>query len=189
MTRIIRTILLSLAATVLATTAAHAACAPPLGTVFAGYGDPNLYAAVPDAGFEGWAPGWTLTQAAVAGDTVDGLGLGGDLNALRIEPGGVAVSAPFCVTRDFRGVRMFSRALGAAKGGGLQVTLVVNGKDTSASVVAPTPGWALSPSLSLLNRTAGLGPDAQMDVQLRFRNVGKAAMMIDDVYVDPRLKR
>ncbi len=189
MTRTPRTIMMCLAATALTAASAHAVCSPPTATVFAGYRDANLYAAVPGADFETQAAGWDLTRAEAVADQADGLGLAADAFALQIEPGGSAVSPPFCVTRDFQGVRLFSRTPGTSKGAGLQVELVVKGKGTSASVVKPSTDWTLSPSLSLANRTAGMAPGAEMDVQLRVRNLGKTSAQVDDVYVDPRLKR
>lgn len=167
-------------------TVAQAACTPPMAPVFQAYGDANLYVQVPGADFETAAPGWTLSKARVVADAHNGLG-GADSWTLQVDAGGYAVSPAFCVTQDFRGVRLFHRVVGASSGR-YTVDLLYKGRAVSTSAVQPTGTWSLSSSLRVLNVAGALPAGTEVPVALRFRPISRVAVQIDDVYVDPRMR-
>lgn len=171
-----------------AASSAQAACTPPLAAVFASYGDTALYTVVPGGNFETGAAGWTLKDARVVAESTNHLKVGPDAFALEIAPGGSATSPAFCVTRDYRGVRAFGRAMTATGTSAVAIDLLYRGRPLTTSTFTAGANWVLSPSLSLLDLARLLPPGLEAMVQIRVRPVGKVAWQIDDIHVDPRMR-
>lgn len=70
---------------------------PPTTQAFAKYGDRADYSVAPGGTFEDGAPGWTLIGWAHIVNGNESGGITGGSKALRIGPGGVAISPEFCV--------------------------------------------------------------------------------------------
>lgn len=176
----------------IAATGAQAACVDQTyDTVFSAFGDDAMYALVPGGDFETGAAGWTFTgDAAVVDEDTDSLGTGADLHALQLAPGASALSPPVCVTRAHRTMRFFARITGAGRArGSLVVDMVYPGGVAKTGVRATTTEtWQPTAPLRLGIWMAGLRRDQETTVQFRFTAVGRSAVQVDDVYVDPRMR-
>jgi hypothetical protein len=172
-----------------APTSAAASTPCPAGATthpFAQYGDDAAYSLVPNGDFESGSAGWSLYRAEVIGESAPT----GGSHALALNPGGVAVSPPFCVSLEYPSFRFFLRQLHG--GGKLYVRLryQTSSGDVREKLVAalsgsgswtPSPVLALAGNLPLLNAQEGLDP-----VQLVFSTSHPGlAWAIDDVSVDP----
>jgi len=172
---------------------ASAEC-PELPTTlqFASYGDSAEYVAVPGGTFEeAIAPGWSLSNSGVS---TDAEGPRGNSGSLVIQPGGVAVSPPFCVSSAYPTFRFFARQISGS--GTLSVRLRrTNGhgffipSEISAGSLQGGTSWALSPSLDLAKKLTLFG-DSTATIELVFESSRSlfsrgATWAIDDVYVDP----
>jgi hypothetical protein len=182
----------------LAAPASAAATAPPCtpsGTLshpFAPFGDLGLYSPVVNEGLENGAAGWTLTGGAsivnanepwfISGDTSDS-------HALNLPAGSTATTAPFCVDESYTHIRLFTRNTGLLTSSQLKVEILTFQKDKWAANKGftqrdETGNWVLSESVPIRVLAAGSG--ATTHVAFRFSAVGlKAAVQIDDIYVDP----
>jgi hypothetical protein len=174
--------------------AANAECpSQPTSLRFQESGDNSEYSPVPGGTFEeAGAPGWSLNNAAV---TTESEGPEGSSGSLVIQPGGVAVSPAFCVSRAYPSFRFFARQLSG--GGVLSVRLryahwFYNHEIPVASLQGGT-SWALSPALELASKLFLWGPGSTASVELVFESSrpswfdreGGGTWAIDDVYVDP----
>jgi hypothetical protein len=167
--------------------AASAPCGAAATTQpFAQYGDAAAYTLVQNGDFESGANGWTLYRAEVNGESART----GGSHALALNPGGMAVSPPFCVSLEYPSFRFFFRQL---RGGGkLYVKLryeTSSGRASEKSVAALTGGssWTLSPVLVLAGNLPILNAQESLDpVQLVFSTSHPGlAWAIDEVSVDP----
>jgi hypothetical protein len=169
-----------------------AACpAKPTSKPFLQFGDNADYSLVPGGNFESRLSGWSLDEAEVVrGNSIFSVGGQDDRRSLRIDPGGRARSAGFCVGAAHPSFRFFARG----RRGKLVVRLrwrdhndkkrqsvvgTLKAADGYASWL-PTPSLELAPALDLpRNETA--------DVRIVFSNPDDegGAWTIDDVYIDP----
>lgn len=188
--RLTRTCCAALVAAVAVPAAAHGACDEPLDTVFAAYGDSALYALAPDGGFETGATGWTLTgDATVVADDANHLNRGPDAHALQLGPGAVAVSPAFCITKDFRTARMFTRLASDGRANRTLVAEVVSARGTKyMGRVAPSATWQPTAPLRMGVGMLGLRRGEHAMVQIRLSVVGNAQWQVDDLYIDPRMR-
>jgi hypothetical protein len=154
--------------------------------VFAPWNDGRDYTLVPGGDFEDGAPGWSLDGGAglVEGNEAFGVGGPDDARSLGLPAGSSATSAPVCVSKGARTMRMFARTDGghAAR---LRVEVIhPNGATDEVAELRAEDGWAPTHKLRL-----SLDQSGASDVTLRFTPVGEpAAWQVDDVFVDPRLR-
>lgn len=176
---------------------------PLIEQPFTFIGDTLDYVLAPDGSFEG--DGWLLTDGAAVAAGNDPFPLhpaGTDDDALLAMPdGSSAASAPMCVDLNYPHFRMAIRQVGDGDGrwgwsradGALRVeTLYPSAKRPRwrrVDTIRPRgSGWMISDFLDLEPGRGGEGPGAR-EVSLRFTAAGDGGFEIDDVYVDPRMRR
>lgn len=176
--------------------------------VFAPWNDNRNYVLTPDGGFENGGIGWTLENGAAVGEGNETFQVGGaaDHQSLALPPGSSATSPAVCVTRHTGVFRLFAVDTPvppdpAAPTHGnphpqLDVEVLYTGKHgnhRSLTVGRLRAGDAWAPTRKLgivLGQAKGKGKLQQASVQLRFTPAGAPAnWQIDDVYLDPRLRR
>jgi hypothetical protein len=174
--------------------------------VFAPWNDNRNYVLTPDGGFENAAAGWTLENGAAVGEGNETFQLGGaaDHQSLTLPAGSSATSPSVCVTRHTGIFRLFARvtvpaATTETHGNPkslLKVEVLYTGKHgnpRSLRVGKLSAGdtWAPTRKLPIvLGQAKGKGKLQKANVQLRFTPIGAPAdWQIDDVYLDPRLRR
>ena len=169
--------------------------APSLEQPFGVLGDTRDYVLAPGGAFEDpTAPGWTLTGGAAVVDTVDPLALGsvGDSNSLSLPPGSSAVSPTMCVDLNYPTMR-FIGAQFVDKNAGLRIE-VFYPKDpkeewnkTTTVKAEAEDGWHATKDVNVRPEIGGKTPGWRL-VALRFTAEEKGTWLIDDVYVDPRMR-
>ena len=174
--------------------------------VFSAWNDNRNYVLTPDGGFENGGTGWTLENGAAVGEGNETFQVGGtaDHQSLTLPAGSSATSPAVCVTKHTGVFRLFARDTVApedmpAHGKPhplLKVEVLYTGKHgnhRSLTVGKLRAGdtWAPTRKLAIvLGQAKGKGPLQKANVQLRFTPEGTpAAWQIDDVYLDPRLRR
>lgn len=162
---------------------------------FLDWGDDAYYVPAPGGSFEDADAGWELEPGAsfVAG----GNPFGTDGQAVAIESGATVTSPPICVGPDYTVSRMFAETAGR---GPLKVEVLyphaVHGKEKAKiSTLSPVDEWGPTEQwkmprlhqISLVNKLRGT--DDQIEVRFRFTAKGNSDWTIDDVWVDPRMRR
>jgi hypothetical protein len=170
--------------------------APIFENPFAAFGDDFDYVLAPNGSFESDG-GWQLDDGAgiVAGNDPFDLRSGPDGSVLSLPEGSSATSALMCVDPTYPTARFPVRARGERTAIRVEVAYPWSrwGSDFRKSdsfKVSGDEGWTLSPHLDLDPDRGGTGPDWRpMAIRLIARNGpdGNGAV-IDDVYVDPRMK-
>lgn len=164
----------------------------PLSHPFAPWLDPAWYMEVPGGDFETDATaGWSRHHASVV-DGNEAFHVNGaeDARSLRLEAGGRAVSAPFCVFVEHPTVRFFARQVSGEVHEVLAVDLrfedALGERHVVPIGVVPGGGTAWAPSVPMAIQTAlvanALDPAT---VRLGFHATGGSVWAIDDVYEDP----
>jgi hypothetical protein len=167
---------------------------------FAQFGDSNSYFLAPAGNFESAAEGWSIGNARVVADQEPWrVNVDAGTHALSIPAGGSAVSPTVCVGIEHPSMRFFAHR----SGGGLLAAasqLVVTARvETSLGLVVEVPvgtitsltngtSWNRTPTQIVLASLLPLLPGQHTPVQFRFTSVGTAAWVIDDVFVDPRMR-
>jgi hypothetical protein len=176
--------------------AAEAATTPcggeTLARTFAAWGDSSWYFLAPDGSFEQGALGWSLSGGATVAQDADPFGLGGagDRRSLSLPRGATATSAPFCLRRDARTVRWLQRG---RRGGALVVEVVhldpgAQSPGRTLEVLRGGGAWAPSPEVKIPLWGTGASADGVAMVALKLTAL-TGDWAIDDVYVDPKLRR
>jgi hypothetical protein len=187
--------LAALGALLLASSASAASTACPATTTstpFSSWGDANSYSLVPGGNFESSPTGWTISGAAsrVAGS--DPFAITGSLGSWSLGlPAGSSAQSPFvCVEGTERTYRFMAHSQGAAAI--VEPELVYETALGNITIpnrpVTVTSSWEPSPILhtGALLITAITGQSAHL--ALHFTTLaGKA--VIDDVFIDPRMRR
>jgi hypothetical protein len=158
----------------------EATCAPRVfTTTFAQWADTALYTLTPGGDFESAASGWTLTGSAalVAGSSPFASGH----SSLSLPAGTSALSPPICVEKGYPSWRFAARSTR----GKLAIEVVYPKKTKEDVTFAPAASWGLSPVLDLSEGQFGKGAAF---IQFRLTASG-ATVGVDDVYVDPFLRR
>lgn len=171
-------------------------CDNPAGAkVFEQFGDRSNYFLAPDGGFENGAADWALDGASVV-DGNESFDLGGDADAksLALPAGGSATSPQFCIEKGHPIFRFVARRTSGGKKARLRVTVVsVNGKGKKvtrrAGKLRGGEAWKPTKRLAFAIGRAFGKRRKSGDVKLKFAPIGAAGWQIDDVYVDPRLRR
>jgi hypothetical protein len=165
---------------------------------FAPWQDNRGYVLTPDGGFENGGAGWTLENSAAVGEGDETAQVGGaaDHQSLTLPAGSSATSPAICVTKHTGVFRFFARTGGDPKKSQLEVEVLYtgkHGKPRSLRVGKLRAGdtWAPTRKLPIvLGQAKGKGKLQKATVQLRFTPIGQPAdWQIDDVYLDPRLRR
>lgn len=162
-------------------------CDAPATQLFAPWGDDAFYQLVDGGTFEAGATGWSLASGArVVRDLNDGLSAPGvtDEYALELGPGASATSPPICVTNDSLSYRFLSNAISAGTKANLRVEVVYpTKKATRDNIISPVGRSVPSPKIKTVrgqfNRTRA--------VSIRFTSRDDATVLVDDVYMDPRM--
>lgn len=158
-------------------------------TVFSAFNDRALYTLAPDGDFEAGAAGWELADGAAVVDASSSIQLGAALGAksLELADGASVVSPEICVEHGFPSFRFAKRS---ADGGVLRVAVLYgNGrKAKKAGRVKAGADWRVSRKVSLAQGRFHVKRGQSASVQLKFTASG-GSVRIDDVYVDPRLRR
>ena len=153
--------------------------------------DPANYTLAPDGGLEARGAGWTLRGGAsvVAGNEPFRVRSPQDKLSLSLPRGSWAQTPPMCIGLLHPTVRFFAR------GGSLLSPLAVEvvfkdplgvTRTLPVGVALPSLSWKPTlPMLFLANLTALPVVGDAVSVSFRFRPLGGAGWLIDDVYVDP----
>jgi hypothetical protein len=157
--------------------------------VFRAFHDRALYTLAPDGDFEAGAAGWELGDGAAVVDESSSIQLGAALGAksLELADGASAVSPEICVERGFPTFRFVKRS---ADGGVLRVSVLYrNGrKAKKAGRMKTAADWSVSRKVSLAQGRFHAKRGHSASVQLKFTASG-GSVRVDDVYIDPRLRR
>ncbi|MGD0453733.1 MAG: hypothetical protein ABSB69_09040 [Solirubrobacteraceae bacterium] len=172
--------------------AAPEGCASgPTSTPFERFGDSAEYSLVQGGSFESGAPGWSLTNSAVAAGN-ESYEVEGGTQSLAIQPGGVAVSPAMCVSTADPTFRFFARRTSGSWG---VLNVILRWTDSSgathdttvASLQAGT-SWTPTPILELASALPLWQSGSTLNVKLVFQPERYGgAWAIDDVYIDPRM--
>jgi hypothetical protein len=158
-------------------------------TVFSAFNDRALYTLAPDGDFEAGAAGWELADGAAVVDESSSILLGAALGgkSLELADGATAVSPEICVKRGFPSFRFVKRS---ADGGVLRVAVLYRDgkKAKKAGRVKAGADWSVTRKVSLAQGRFRVKRGQSATVQLRFTASG-GSVRVDDVYIDPRLRR
>jgi len=170
------------------------ACGQEFSQVFAPWNDRDYYTLAQGGDFEQADAGWRYSgDAAVVADDVDNSGTGADRHSLRLGAGGTAVTPPVCVTDAHRTMRFFARDLADRSGNSaLRVEMIYTNANGNLQVKAidnltPSTAWAPTKVLRL-DTSKYYGELATAEVRFRFTAGKGSSVLIDDVFVDPRLR-
>jgi len=166
-----------------------------LANPFLAWGDTADYALAPAGDLEGDTSGWTLTggAAVVPGNQPFDVGTTGQAS-LRLPADSVAQTAPMCIDSSYPHFRVFARNTGRAKGTLKAEVLYLTAKgavkgSAAGTVVASGSDWFPTDSLKIAVTFDGTVADGAAPVAFRF-TAGKDTMwQIDDLYVDPKMRR
>ncbi len=175
---------------------AQAACpSTPAAEVFQSFSDTAQYSLVPGGAFESGTAGWSLTGASVASGNESYYVHGAhDSKSLAIQPTGVAISPPICVSIANPTFRFFAKRT-SGTWGQLAVSLLwqdstgATNETTVASIGSGTT-WTPTAVLSLAQTLPLWQASQTLTVRFVFApaNYG-GAWAIDDVYFDPYARR
>jgi hypothetical protein len=171
---------------------AQGACpSTPTSEVFQSLADSALYSLAPGGSFETGAPGWSLTQTSVVSGNDSSYVHGrSDSHSLAIQPTGMAISPPICVSTEQPSFRFFARRT-SGTWGDITVDMLwtdSTGHANSTTVASIGSGttWTLTPVISL-GQDLPLWQSAQT-ISVRIEFLPQAyggAWAIDDLYIDP----
>jgi hypothetical protein len=184
--------------TALAPAAAQAETAPtgcPATTLvqpFTGFGDANYYSLVPGGSFESGETAWTLSGGATIASGSETYAVTGTLGKSSLKlPAGASAQSPFlCVEPNDRTYRFFLRAEGSSAI--LATWLVYQTSEgmfvLPAKVLFTGSAWEVSPILHTGAAKATAITHGVAYVSLGFVSLHGTARL-DDVYLDPRMRR
>jgi hypothetical protein len=162
---------------------------------FSAWNDLADYALAPAGDFEQDLAGWTLSGGAAVtdGNQPFDIGTGGD-SSLHLPARASAVSAPMCIDSRFPHFRLFARGAGGRKAALKAEVLFLDRKGrvkstASGTVVPAGAGWFPSDSLEIGITFDSEVADGAAPVAFRFTAGKRSTWQIDDVYVDPRMRR
>jgi hypothetical protein len=168
---------------------------------FAQWNDDNQYFLAPGGNFESGLGGWDLNGARAVADQEPWQVAGDDgATALRIPAGRSVVSPTICVGLEHPTMRFFAHRSGGGLLGGVSQLVVTARVETSLGLVVEVPvgavsslsgngvAWNRTPAEIVLASLLPLLPGDHTPIQFRFAAVGSSDWVIDDVYVDPRMR-
>jgi hypothetical protein len=168
---------------------------------FSQWDDDASYFLAPGGNFEGSLDGWNAGRASVVSDQepwhVDGAGS----KALKIPAGGSVVTSTMGVGVENPTMRFFAHRSGGGLLGGTSQLLVTARTETSLGLVVDVPvvglvnglagngtSWNKTQKQIVTSSLLPLLPGEHTPIQFRFTAVGTGDWVIDDVYVDPRMR-
>ncbi len=168
---------------------------------FAQWGDGNDYFLAPGGSFENGLGGWDLNGASAVADQ-EPWKVAGDSGrtALNIPAGHSVVTPTICVGLEHPTMRFFAHRSGGGLLAGVSQLVVTARVETSLGLVLEVPvgtissltgngaQWNKTPAQIVLASLLPLLPGEHTPIQFRFAAVGTSSWVIDDVYVDPRLR-
>jgi hypothetical protein len=165
-----------------------------LSNPFSLWSDEADYALAPGGDFETGAAGWFLSGAGVTdGNQPFDIGSGGR-SSLKLPSGATATSAPMCIDGSYPHFRMLARNTGITKGALKAEVLFLDAKgnvksSASGNVVSSGSGWFPTSELAIGVRFDTAVAGGAAPVAFRFTAGKGTTWQIDDLYVDPRLRR
>jgi hypothetical protein len=187
LTRMARTALGGIVASLLLASTASAACEAPTSTPFQPWNDLNDYALAPGGDFEAPAA-WTLQGGAAlvhGGEPFAATGEVGD-RVLSLPNGSSAISPPVCLTEQHPTFRFFAKVPQGDAGWLRAEALATDPTEViGLGGVNGSTSWAPMPSLSTGARNLQMGADGSVTVRFRL-TADYGAWQIDDVFVDPQ---
>jgi hypothetical protein len=176
-----------------AATSSSVCVTPEFSQVFSQWRDNALYTLSPGGSFETALSGWTLSGGAkaVAGNESFFVGSSRDRMSLSLPAGASAVSAPMCIDRAYPSFRFFARNAGTTTTG---LDVQVNWKESGVTRTTKVKldkqiGSEWAPVKSVQLPAGALGTDSLEPVTFTFTAAQGAAFQIDDLYVDPYMRR
>jgi hypothetical protein len=161
------------------TAAVAAGCAPQaFSPVFGAWGDKALYTLAPGGDFESSA-GWTLSGGATVAPGSSPFARGA--RSLSLPAGATALSGPICVDKTYPSWRFAAQS----GGGSLTIEVLYPTKTKDAGTLKPGAAWGLTRVLTFSTGQFGTGAAS---IRLRL-SASRAPVRVDDVYIDPRLRR
>lgn len=163
-----------------------ATCDESASQVFKRWGDNNYYVLVPGGSFEPGGAAWKLSGGAkiVLGNEPFYVRSTADRYSLYLPAGSTATTPPMCFAFTDWHLRFFTSGSGS-----IRVKIVVKSVLGVLSVldggtVSSGSTWKPSPEVGLLLTNLG-GLLATDSISLRITPTSRAAVRIDDVYLDP----
>jgi hypothetical protein len=163
-----------------------------LSQPFSKWGDANSYLLVAGGDFESSSSGWTLSGSAkrVAGS--EPYAVTGSLGASSLALGaGASAQSPFtCIEPNDRTFRFFGRSEGSSSRVLVSVAYetFLGNVTVPVGVAALTSSWAPSATFYTGVLIGALLSEGSIHVALRFTPLSGASR-IDDVFIDPRMRR
>lgn len=161
-----------------------------LERVFADHRDRAHYVLAPGGDFETEAADWLLGEGASLAPESSSILLGEALGAgsLELAEGATATTPPICVQRGFRYARFAARTAGEERGAVGVHVVYTSGRVKRAGKIRTGADWAITRRVSLAQGRFRVRKGRSATIQLRFTAL-RGAVRIDDVYVDPRLRK
>ncbi len=159
---------------------------------FVKWADSNSYSLVPGGSFEAGEAAWTLAGGAKVASGSETFAVTGTLGKSSLDlPAGSSAQSPFtCVEPDDRTFRLFARTEGAEATVRVSViyqTLLGNIALPVGKVVAKG-GWEPTATFHTGVLLGALLSEGSVHVALRFTPISGSSR-IDDVFIDPRMRR
>jgi hypothetical protein len=186
--------LVSAALPVAAQAAAAATC--PEATLvqpFLKWEDSGYYSLIAGGSFEAGEPAWTLSGGAKVASGSETFAVTGKLgkSSLGLPQGASAQSQVICVEPNDRTFRFFARAEGTSATVTVKVVYENSAKNKSVTLTRSgtvSSSWAPSPILETGVPASSMVSGGVADLSITV-TATKGTARIDDVYLDPRMKR
>ncbi len=165
---------------------------PTLVQPFVKWADSNYYQLVAGGGFEAGETPWTLSGGATVASGSETYAVTGKLGKSSLDlPQGSSAQSPFtCVEPNDRTLRLFARSEG--KEGAVRVSVVYQTYLGEIALpvgsAATTSSWEPTAAFHTGVLIGALLSEGSIHVALRFTATSGVAR-IDDVYIDPRMRR
>jgi hypothetical protein len=163
-----------------------------LSQPFLKWSDSNYYMLAPGGDFERSPSTWTLSGGAKRAAGSESYAATGSLGAWSLAlPAGASAQSPFtCVEPNDRTFRFFARSEGAATTVAVSVVFAtyLGSVTVPVGLAFPAGSWQPSAAFHTGVLLAALLSEGSVHVALRFTAITGAAR-IDDVFIDPRMRR
>ncbi len=159
---------------------------------FVKWSDSNNYSLVPGGSFETGEAAWTLSGGAKVASGSETFAVTGKQGSSSLSlPAGAVAQSPFtCVEPNDRTLRLFAHSEGSASSVGVAVVYqtVIGNVAIPVGTAALNSGWAPTSTYHTGVLIGALLSEGSVHVALRFTAVS-AGSRIDDVFIDPRMRR
>ena len=166
---------------------------PSFSQVFLPWKDNALYTLAPGGHFEGNLGGWQLGGAArvAAGNESYFVRSRLDRSSLQLPASSSVVSAPMCIDRSYPSFRFFARNVSGGKGNlNVEVLWQESGaRKTFKAALDKKAGTSWTPVKSLKLPSGALSTGRLEPVTFRFTTDAAGGFQVDDLYVDPYMRR